>query len=132
VIVVDASAIVNALCDRPVPIALIEALIGEDLHAPHLLDYEVAAAFRGRLRGGTLLKQDAVSAVELFGGISIERHGAAPYLDQMLALRNNFTCYDASYVALAQALDAPLVTCDSKFKEAAKLGVDIQVFRNGL
>jgi len=128
VIVVDASAIVKAIGDQPVPTALIEAMIGQDLHAPALLDYEVIAALRGRLLGAKLRIEDAERALALFRGISIERHRASPFLDHILALRDNFTSYDASYIALAQALDAPFVTADAKLAEATKFGVDVQVY----
>ena len=69
------------------------------------------------------------AAIEDFRGLRITRYELRPMMDNVLGLRENFTVYDAAYIVLAQALDAPLVTADGKLTEARKLGIDIQVFR---
>ncbi len=52
-------------------------------------------------------------------------------LGHILGLRDNFTVYDATYVILAQALEAPLVTADAKMTEAKRVGVDVRILRAG-
>jgi predicted nucleic acid-binding protein len=81
-----------------------------------------------------LLEPDALHAAELFGALSIERHGAAPCVEEMLALPHNFTTYDfttydASYLSVARALGVPLLTADATIADARRLGVDLQDFR---
>jgi predicted nucleic acid-binding protein len=127
VIVVDSSLIVDALVAVPVsPHAL--ALVAEDeLHAPTLLDYEVAGALRGLVMAGRLSTSAMTDAIENFSALIIYRHSLTDVLAEVLALRDNFTVYDAAYVVLASALDAPLVTRDAKLLEAERLGVDVRL-----
>lgn len=107
-IVVDASAMVEALVGRRADAELLDALAG-DIDAPHLLDVEVLSVLRGKLDLG-----DAVQARENFFAFTISRHETAPLADRIWQLRHQFTAYDASYLALAGALQAPLFTCDAK------------------
>jgi predicted nucleic acid-binding protein len=131
VIVVEASAMVDALVDQPANPELLDLLADEDVHAPTLLDFEVANALRGHALGGRLDQARLDLAVENFTGFRIERHAMIDQLGYMLALRENFTAYDAAYVVLAQALEAPLVTADAKLTEAEKVGVEVWVLRTG-
>ena len=96
------------------------------LQAPTLIDYEVANALRGLVLGGALTPTRADQALEDFADIRIERHGLTRALTTILTLRDNFTAYDAAYVVLARALDAPLLTMDSKLLEARRLGIDVE------
>lgn len=130
-IVVEASAIVDALVEEPVNAALLAVLAKEELHAPALLDFEVASALRGHVLGGLLDETRLHEAIDDFVGLSIQRHGMTAMLGHVLDLRDNFTVYDASNVVLAQALDAPLITTDDKLKEAERLDVVVQVVRPG-
>jgi predicted nucleic acid-binding protein len=127
VIVVEASAMLDALVDQPVNPALLALLADEELHAPALLDFEVASALRGHARGGRLGRARLGEAVEDFGAFRIERHQMTALLGHILDLRDNFTADDAAYVVLAQALDAPLVTADTKLTGAERVGVDVRV-----
>jgi predicted nucleic acid-binding protein len=127
VIVVEASAMVDALVDQPVNPALLALLADEELHAPALLDFEVASALRGHARGRRLDRARLGEAVEDFGAFRIERHQMTALLGHILDLRDNFTADDAAYVVLAQALDAPLVTADAKLTEAERVGVEVRV-----
>lgn len=112
-IVLDASAMVEALIGSEVADELLDALTG-DVHAPHLLDVEVLSVLRGLLLGGKL---DA-AVVEEFRrehfAFVINRYEVAPLADRIWQLRDQYTSYDAAYLALAEALDAPLYTCDGK------------------
>jgi predicted nucleic acid-binding protein len=113
VIVLDASAMVEALVGRAPDEDLLDALSG-DVDAPHLLDVEVLSVLRGLVRGGKLDTATADQAGLDHFAFTITRHETAPLADRIWQLRHQFTSYDASYLALAEALDAPLYTCDSK------------------
>ena len=127
-IVIESSAMINALVADPANPGLLALLAEEDLHAPALLDFEVASALRGHALGGKLDSVRLEEAVEDFIAFRIERHPMTDLLGHMLDLRDNFTVYDAAYVVLARALDSPVVSADAKLREAARLGVDVRVF----
>jgi predicted nucleic acid-binding protein len=129
VIVVESSAMVDALVGRPANPRLLALLADEDLHAPALIDFEVASALRGHVREGTLKAARLDGAIEDFASLRIERHTMTNLLRHILRLRNNFTAYDAAYIVLAQALDAAIVTADVKLEEASRLGVQVRVLR---
>jgi predicted nucleic acid-binding protein len=129
VIVVEASAIVDALVGVPAHPELLAVIAEDDLHSPSLLDYEVASAFRGHVFSGNLSRRAMTHAVEDFSALQISRYPLGQMVFGVLQLRDNYTVYDAAYVALAQVLDAPLVTADAKLAEAGKLGVEVRVFR---
>jgi predicted nucleic acid-binding protein len=129
VIVIESSAMVDALVDHPVNPHLLVLLADEELHAPALLDFEVASALRGHALGGRLDQVRLEEAIDDFSGFRIERHQMTDLLAHILDLRENFTVYDATYVILAQALEAPLVTADTKMSEAKRFGVDVHILR---
>jgi predicted nucleic acid-binding protein len=128
VIVVESSAMVNALVGDPANPSLLALLADEELHAPALLDFEVASALRGHALGGKLDPVRLEEAVGDFIAFRIERHPMTTLLGHVLDLRDNFTAYDAAYVVLAQALESSVVTADAKLREAARLGVDVRLF----
>jgi len=128
VIVIEASAMVDALVGEPANPHLLAVLADEELHAPALLDFEVASALRGHALGNKLKPTRLNAAVDDFTALRIERHHLTDLLRQILRLRDNFTVYDAAYVVLAQALDVPLITSDAKLAEADRLGVKVEVF----
>jgi predicted nucleic acid-binding protein len=129
VIVVESSTMVDALVDEPVNPHLLALLADEELHAPALLDFEVASALRGHALGGRLDQVRLEEAIEDFSGFRIERHQMTDLLAHILDLRENFTVYDATYVILARALEAPLVTADTKMSQAKRFGVDVRILR---
>ena len=112
-IVVDASAMVEALVGRAVDESLLEALAGE-VDAPHLLDVEVLSVLRGLRLGGKLSDEAANLARQDHFAFTITRHETAPFAERIWELRHQFTSYDAAYLALAEGLQAPLWTCDAK------------------
>ena len=120
---------VDALVDQPANPTLLAVIADDDLHAPALLDYEVASALRGHAVAGMLSDRRIADAVDDFAALQIERYPLATMLGSVLDLRDNFTVYDAAYIVLARALQAPLVTADAKLAGARQLGVDVQVLR---
>ena len=121
-IVVESSAMVNALVGTPANPELLALLADEQLHAPALLDFEVAGALRGHVMGGKLDPVQLDDAVEDFIALRIERHSMTGLLGHMLDLRESFTVYGAAYLVLAQALEVPVVSADVKLREATRAG----------
>lgn len=120
---------VDALVDDPVNPELLALIADEELHAPSLLDYEVASALRGHALGGKLTDEQVDDAIDDFSALTIERYPLSLMIRDVLDLMHDFTVYDAAYVVLAKALNAPLVTADAKLSGARRLGVDLRVLR---
>ena len=113
-IVIDASAMLEFLLQTPLG-SQVEARLFRDrdeFHAPHLLDVEVAQALRRLVRTGDVRSDRAEGALVDLLDFDLRRHSHVDLLGRAWELRDNLTAYDAMYVALAEALDAPLVTCD--------------------
>lgn len=125
-IVVDASAMVEALVGREADAQLLDTLVG-DIAAPCLLDVEVLSALRGLLLGGKLTPGAAEEARHDHFALAISRHEIEPMADRIWQLRQRFTSYDACYLALPEALNAPLYTCDAKLAGPGH-GAEVQVF----
>jgi predicted nucleic acid-binding protein len=124
VIVVDASVLANALVlDGPAA----RRIAAEDLHAPHLVDAEVAHALRGQCLGGRLDDDIAAEAVAGLAEFQLTRHPHPLLLGRVWALRHNLTAYDALYVALAEGLDAVLVTSDARIAGCPGLRTSVEV-----
>ena len=119
-IVVDASAAVEFLLRTRLGKAIERRLFDphEALHAPHLIDLEIAHVLRRHCAARKLTEQRAREALEDFLGMPVRRHPHEPFLPRIWELRHNFTAYDAAYIALAEALHAPLVTCDRALASA--------------
>lgn len=121
--VVDASIIVRLLQNRSGDEPLRER-IGRHrhLHAPTLIDAELTSAIRGLLRATRpaihVSVKRAGEMLEDYAALPLVRHPMQPYQRRVLSLRANFTAYDAFYVALAEALQAPLLTDDHKFERS--------------
>ena len=127
--VLDASAVVELLIGTELGRAVADRLEDPaiDLHAPHLLDVEVLQVLRRLVRDGSLTARDAAAALNDLRALDVERHDHGPLLDRVWALRKNLTAYDAVYVALAEALDTTLLTCDRKLARSPGLGRRIDV-----
>lgn len=127
-IVVDASALVDALAaEQPYP-ELRERLSAGRLHAPHLVDVEVANALRRLAAVGELSVARAADARADFAELIIVRYPHLPLLERIWELRGSLTAYDAAYVALAEMLDAPLVTCDARIAAAPGHRARVETF----
>jgi predicted nucleic acid-binding protein len=119
-IVVDASALIEVLLGTSAASRLAERFFadGETLHAPHLLDVEVAQVLRRYALAGMVDADRGAEAIEDLVDFPIARYPHQPFLSRIWDLRHNVTAYDAAYLALAEALAAPLVTRDAKLTSA--------------
>ena len=119
-IVVDASAVLEILSLSAMGQELSSVLVGVEIHAPHLIDLEVFQTLRRWTLKGTVSPADADEMIRKFRALKIIRHPHTPLLDDIWALRHNLTAYDASsYLALARALDAEVLTMDSGLRKMA-------------
>lgn len=126
VIVVDASVLAPALADDSASGDRARArLAGQRLVAPGLIDLEVVSVIRGALRAGRLDLRRAGLALGDLADLQIERAQERRLLPRIWELKDNLTPYDACYVALAEALGAPLVTADERI--AREPGVRCEV-----
>lgn len=113
VIVVDASVLATALADDQADGDRARArLSGQAIAAPEIIDLEVVSVLRRLVRGGRLPERRAALALDDLLDLPLERARHAPLLRRCWELRENLTSYDASYVALAEALGATLLTAD--------------------
>jgi predicted nucleic acid-binding protein len=119
-IVIDASALLEILLQTSRAERLMDRALAESerLHAPHLLDIEVANVLRRLVQRKEVTTERAGEAFEDLSNLAIERHDHAPLLPRIWELRDSITAYDGAYVALAEALDAPLLTCDGRLARA--------------
>ncbi len=127
--VVDASAVVEYLLRTPRGEAL-ERILRDpstDLHVPALCDVEVTAVLRRAVLGRRLGIDRAYDALEDYLELPFARHGHAQLLGRMLGLRQNFSTYDAAYVALCEWLEAGLVTSDGALARAVGEHTEIEV-----
>ncbi|MGK5113471.1 type II toxin-antitoxin system VapC family toxin [Geodermatophilus sp. CPCC 205506] len=102
--------------------------MAEDLHAPALIDHEVVSALRGLLRRDALGAARADDLLADFETLPLERWPAGNALRRRtLSLRETLSAYDAAYVALAEALDCPLVTRDTQLARAPDHAARVEV-----
>jgi len=100
---------------------------GESLHAPHLLDVEVAQVLRRYAAAGELTPERGREALMDLVDFPVHRYPHDVLLPRIWELRHNVTAYDAAYVALAEILAAPLVTCDARLAAAPRHAAKIEV-----
>lgn len=123
-IVVDASVAIAALLSNG---AARELLKAERLAAPHLIDSEIANALRGMVRAGTIGGDDGFTALAAWSALGIQRHPTVGLFKRIWALRENCSAYDATYIALAEALDCPLATADARLARAPGVRCPVHV-----
>lgn len=128
-IVADASALLELVLrtGRAERVGARTLAAGETLHAPHLVDVEVLQTLRRLLRQGEVDGATAEQALEDFCDLLIERHAHADLLPRIWELRDTVSAYDASYIALAETLEAPLVTCDARLARSHGHRAEIQL-----
>ena len=119
-IVVDASALLEFLLQTPLG-GRVEARLFRDedeLHAPHLVDVELVQGLRRLVRTGDVSSARAVEAIADLIDLDLHRHAHVDLLSRAWRLRDNITAYDAMYVALAEAIEATIITCDKPLATA--------------
>jgi predicted nucleic acid-binding protein len=116
VIVVDASTVLELLLGTPAAASIEKRILSprQTVHAPHLLDLEVAQVLRRYCAGRELEPERAQQALTDLIDLPITRYRHDIFLFRIWELRQNATAYDAAYIALAEALSAPLITRDAR------------------
>ena len=127
---VDASPLLEVLLGTKRGARIEERLLarGESLHAPHLLDVEVAQVLRRYCAGGELTAERGREALADLSDFPVHRYSHDVLLPRIWELRHNVTAYDAAYLALAETLGATLVTCDTRLRSASRHTVEIEVY----
>ena len=129
-IVLDASAAIDWLLQTAVG-QQIETRIyarGDSLHAPHLLDLEVAQVLRRLERESSVSAQRADLALQDLQDLRVTRYPHYVFLPHIWRLRHNLTAYDAAYVALADKLGATLITRDARLASAAAPDLSVELY----
>jgi predicted nucleic acid-binding protein len=124
VIVVDASAALAGLLNAG---PARRTLADEQLHAPHLIDSEVANALRRASASRHLHADTAWAALDAWRRLGLTRYPAFPLLDRIWELRHNLSTYDATYVALAERLACSMLTADAPLTQAPGIACSITV-----
>jgi len=115
-IVIDASAVIELILrTEPGEHVAARALAPvEHLYAPHLIDVEVTQLLRRLVQLKEVTTHRAREALDDYAAVLIDRAAHRELLPRIWELRDSLTAYDAAYIALAEALDAPVLTCDAK------------------
>jgi len=116
VIVIDASALIEALGRTNVAPRVAAHILAPEqtLHAPHIIDLEIVQVLRRWVAAGDITQERGREALADLAAVPLTRYPHVDLLPRVWELRGNLTAYDAAYVALAEALDAPLVTRDRR------------------
>ena len=129
-IVLDASAAVDWLLQTAAGQRIEQRIYAHEdtLHSVHLLDVEFVQVLRRLVREGTLTPKRAEEALEDMAALRITRYAPVLLLRRVWRLRQNLSAYDASYVALAEKLQAPLITRDQRIAIAPGHTAAVEVF----
>ena len=131
-IVLDASAAVSVLLNQeagaPRILERIEWADG-DLHVPHLFEIEVMSVLRRYTLSGRISEERGAELLEDLVDMIITCYPHTALLSRVWELRENVTAYDAAYIALAETLDAPLITRDERLSRAPGIHAAVEVFR---
>jgi predicted nucleic acid-binding protein len=129
-IVLDTSAAVDWLLQTPTGQRIDHRIYvhSDTLHTVHLIDVEFTQVMRRLVREKTLTARRAEEAIEDLGALRITRYAPALLLRRIWQLRQNLSAYDASYVALAEELKAPLITRDRGIAAAPGHSASVEVF----
>lgn len=128
-LVVDASAAYDALVGRdPLDGIGMRLARADELAAPCLIDVEVINALRKSVLAGRLTADRASDARDDFAGMALSRFPHEPFIDRIWELRDQLSAYDAAYLALAEAIGIPLITCDARLAAVARESVEVEFY----
>jgi predicted nucleic acid-binding protein len=129
VIVIDASVLANAIADDQADGDAARDAIRQHggASAPDPVDVETVAVLRKRWLAGTLPGRRFASSVRDLEELAIERYPTRQMMWRAYGLRENITPYGAAYVALAEALDCPLVTADARLARAPGIRCEVEL-----
>ena len=128
-IVLDASVVIEVLLATPAGEAIASCIFTgeESLYAPHLLDLEVAQVLRRYNAAGEMSADRGAVALQDLANFRIERYPHGFFLGRIWELRDSVTAYDGAYLALAEALPAPLLTRDRKLAKASGHRAEVEL-----
>jgi len=127
VIVLDASVVVELLTNGSLAGSIRNELARRDesFVVPHLIDVEVMSALRRVAAGRRIDSHRSAQFLAALAALPAERYSHTPLISRMWELRHNFTAYDAAYIALAEATDSVLYTCDEKLRSGHQARVAV-------
>ena len=129
-IVLDASAAVDWLLQTPAGRQIERRIFlrNDSLYAPHLLDLEIGQVLRRLARESLVTAQRASEAIQDLLDLRIMRYPHFVLLGRIWQLRHNLSAYDAAYIALAEELEAPLITRDARLASASGHAARVELF----
>ena len=130
--VIDCSAMVELLvAGTQAGEAIADRLVTEEsVNAPSVLDGEIVSALLGLMRGRKVTERQADAALRNYQAFPVDRHDVLPLWPRIKILYANLSGYDAQYVALAEALDVPLITADARIQRSKAARCGVEVFGN--
>lgn len=126
-IVLDASAVVELVLGRGVSELRTRAR-GQSLHAPYVIEVETLQAIRNAVRRDAVSDSGAALARANLSSLTLVLYPHRPVMERIWELRHTHSAYDASYIALAELLPAPLVTCDARLARSTGHRAEIELF----
>ena len=129
-IVLDASAAIELVLNTSAGKQVGDRIADEReaIQAPHLIDVELVHVIRRFAMRNVIGAARGEAAIRLWRMLDVQRHDHEPFMARIWQLRDNFSAYDATYVALAEALSAPLITADRRLASAPQSAVPIELF----
>ncbi|CCH30363.1 type II toxin-antitoxin system VapC family toxin [Actinosynnema sp. NPDC047251] len=127
-VVVDCSALIEVVAARTPDLGLLRRLSTSTVAAPALIDAEALGVLRRLERIEELTTEEATSAIAMVHAAPVDRVPLQPLMERAWQFRSSVHSADAFYLALAEHLNVPLITCDAKLAGSNGHQVDIEVF----
>jgi len=127
--IIDASAVIEIVMGGSYGRRIADSIAAEsNLAAPEVIDLEVIHSLRKLVRSGKVDAKRARLALSRFFALPIEKYRHVALSDRIWELRDAFNAYDAAYIALAEGLNTPLITCDGRLARGAETGpTDVEI-----